>query len=413
MGRRICILGMGQSGKYRALGIERHLAGCTEIWGLNNGYLCYPSLTQTKAWTRYFELHQHDYLTVWAKEHSGSATYFQDLDGLDCPVYTMERIPVVMKQRALCLFDICVQYNSNYFLGSPSLMLMQLLYEHDMGQTVEELRSYGIDQLDGDHAQQRTAWAWWLRAIHDRGIALTGTITDFMLEPERDKGLEGLRQLVGQQIVVHVKAEDHAKNDRAPIIIAGFQGSGASHLAHACRRAGVRMWHTTVRQSECECLTIEEVVARELERHNVSGLREVTERLLKDQDVSMTPTPEMIGELYRYRRVREAQGVAWGFNCPCAVLFLDAFREVFPDANFIFAMRNPVAVGESWFASRDCDSSQDGLAAYLIQLGHLHRSEVEAVFWNVDGDQTKEQKRLSEIIGLPLDLATGWKGVIP
>ena len=194
-GRRITILGMGPTANERRHDIEKY-CGETDLWGLNNGYLKFPQLRG--KWERYFELHSWDYLKRW---ESGAEDHFRALDALDCPIYVLQPLPVIRKQRVFPLLDICRHFDSNYFLGSPSLMLMLALYEHTHGDPVAEVRSWGIDTLDPQHGQQRASWSWWLAHAHAYGIALQGTSTQFMAEHEKDDGLRGIREKIGAAIM--------------------------------------------------------------------------------------------------------------------------------------------------------------------------------------------------------------------
>jgi len=202
MSRRITILGMGPTARERRIDILRYCAD-TDIWGLNNGMLSYPHLKG--RWARYFELHGYDYLTTW---DSGCDDYFRQLNDLDCPVYVTNPIPLVLNQHLVDWPMIMDHFGVNYFLGSPSLMMALALYEHDNGDTISEIRSWGIDTSDPQHAQQRHSWSFWCAMAHQRGIKFGGTAIDFMGEQEMDKGLIGLREWIGNKILEHKKQGD-------------------------------------------------------------------------------------------------------------------------------------------------------------------------------------------------------------
>ena len=194
-GRKITILGMGPTANERRIDIEKYCEG-TEIWGLNNGYLTFPHLRG--KWSRYFELHKYEYLKTWK---SGARCHFTELNRLDCEIWRTETLPVIEKQRRYDIVEICRHFETNYFLGSPSLMLMLAIYEHDQGDKISEIRSWGIDTSDPQHAQQRHSWAFWLSMAHQRDINLNGTSTAFFAEPEKDEGLQGLREYVGRSLM--------------------------------------------------------------------------------------------------------------------------------------------------------------------------------------------------------------------
>jgi hypothetical protein len=86
-------------------------------------------------------------------------------------------------------------------------MLALALYEHDTGATGAQVDSWGMDTSDPQHAQQRASWAYWMAQTHARGIETGGTSTAFAAERERDGGLVGLRERIGDAI---------AKTQQAP-----------------------------------------------------------------------------------------------------------------------------------------------------------------------------------------------------
>ena len=218
-GRKICILGMGTTAHERRLDILKdEYTGGFELWGLNNGYLTFPAITEAGRWDRYFEIHSWEYLKDWTQgPHSNAGSYLSDLDSLGCPVHVLQPLPVIRNQRQLMCVKLARHFNSNYFRGSPSWMLMQALYEHDTAESVygrvTHLRSFGIDTIDEQHAQQRPGWAFWCGRAIERDIHLSGTMTDFMAYGENDQGLIGLADVIGDEVL---KAEDEEDEDDAP-----------------------------------------------------------------------------------------------------------------------------------------------------------------------------------------------------
>ena len=204
--RKITILGMGSTAIERRIDIKKYCDG-TEIWGLNNGYLTFPHLKG--EWDRVFELHNYEYLKDW---QSGTKCHFTCLDELGCDVWTMERLPLIKRQVPYKIEEYCGYFKNNYFLGSPSLMLMLALYEHDNGEEIDEIRSWGIDTTDKAHGQQRQSWSWWLSKAHERKIKITGTACNFFSEHENDEGLRGLREHVGRALIKREKEELNGDN---------------------------------------------------------------------------------------------------------------------------------------------------------------------------------------------------------
>jgi len=195
MSRKIAILGMGATAFERKLDMWRYVEGY-EVWTLNNGYQFYEN-SNLKI-DRIFELHKYEYLKTWNPGHS--ECHFSKLNQLNCDVYTSMQLPVIERQSRFPHMDLFRSMKTNYFLGSPSLMLALALYEHDNGNEIEEIISYGIDTSDPSHCQQRHSWAFWIGKGIDRGIKFGGTATEFMAEHENDDGLRGLREEIGSAL---------------------------------------------------------------------------------------------------------------------------------------------------------------------------------------------------------------------
>ena len=127
--------------------------------------------------------------------------HFVELNKLDCPVYCTAPIPVVEKQILFPYIEVFKHFKSNYFLGSPSLMLALAVFEHDMGEEIDEIRVFGVDTSDPSHSQQRQSWTFWLSKITERGIQISGTGADCLAEYEKDDGLRGLREEIGRALL--------------------------------------------------------------------------------------------------------------------------------------------------------------------------------------------------------------------
>lgn len=198
MGKKITILGMGPTAIERRIDMLKYCEG-TEIWTLNNAYKPFEHIVGSVA--RWFEMHTWDYLKTW---QAGVPDHFKALDSIGCPVYVTETLPVIRNQIRVDMVAMFKHFidgtGCNYFLGSPSLMLAVALYEHDMGNKLEGVQSWGIDTSDPTHAQQRQSWAYWVSQIHARGIKTGGTMCSFMLEHEKDDGLRGMREHIGDEV---------------------------------------------------------------------------------------------------------------------------------------------------------------------------------------------------------------------
>lgn len=196
MGRKITILGMGPTAYERKIDMAGHVVG--EVWSLNNAYVFYKP-SKGLRFDRFFELHKWDYLKSWNPGHSGD--HFGELNKLGCPVYVSQPLPVIQNQVTYPHVDLFDHFQCNYFLGSPSLMLALAVYEHDQGQEIEEIRVFGVDTSDPSHMQQRQSWTFWLSKATERRIDITGTGADCLCEEEKDDGLRGLREEIGEAVL--------------------------------------------------------------------------------------------------------------------------------------------------------------------------------------------------------------------
>lgn len=196
MSRKITILGMGPSAYARKIDMGRHVVG--EVWSLNNAYEFYKD-SEGLNFDRFYELHKWQYLRTWEPGHADD--HFERLDALRCPIYVSMPLPVIQNQVVYPHVEIFEYFKCNYFLGSPSLMLAQAVYEHDQGDEIDEIRVFGVDTSDPSHMQQRQSWTFWLSKATERGIQMTGTSTDCLGEAEKDEGLKGLREEIGDAIM--------------------------------------------------------------------------------------------------------------------------------------------------------------------------------------------------------------------
>lgn len=258
MARRITILGMGPSATERCHDIDKYVAD-TEVWGMNNGYLRFPEFTRARGFSRWYELHSWQYLRTWdaGKVDGGQVDHFETLSDLGVPVYTGQKLPLIMDQVHLDFRTVFRHHFeqafrgvdsdqiNTYFLGSPSIMLAHALYEHDQAETdedrIEYIQSWGIDTSDPTHGQQRTSWAFWVSQALSRGIRLGGTMCEFMHEHELDKGLNGLRERITDEIDAGRKTGPDTR-----VVVASFGTSeyneGLDRLERQCNALGVKSY---------------------------------------------------------------------------------------------------------------------------------------------------------------------------
>lgn len=193
--RRVTMLGMGPTAAHRLTDIGQHIIG--EVWTLNDGYIPYANIRDRI--TRHYELHEWEYLKTWRPRNAPDGLdHFCEMAALpNATVYVTNCLPVLPRQAAYPWREVFARLKSRYFLGTPSLMLAHAIYEHETWRPIQEIRTYGFDHADGAHAQQRHAWAYWVRAAEERGIKFSGTATEFEDEADNDAGLVALHRAVG------------------------------------------------------------------------------------------------------------------------------------------------------------------------------------------------------------------------
>jgi len=266
--RKVCILGMGPSAIERRWDIARYVAGC-EVWTLNNAYTVFRHALPVV--TRWYELHAWEYLKTW---DAGVPDHFRELDGLGLPVWTVEKLPAIRQQERLDVQAMFEHFafgpgkGSNYFLGSPSLMLAHALWEHDNGATIGEVISYGIDTSDPRHGQQRASWAYWCAQAHARGITLGGTAFTFAGETEIDAGLAGLRERIGERLM----AVD--RTPPGPLTVA-FVASPAARYRDGAKRLELQARALGLGVQYAE---IGDMPEKEMERHWFAAMRAALDR---------------------------------------------------------------------------------------------------------------------------------------
>jgi len=207
MARAITILGFGDT--MRQFGSPAKLReNCIgEIWTMNNGWCALGTEFQADRW---FALHSPQELeTGYSDPHGNDALTMLNTRG--CPVYMRDRTPRVARSRAYPFRQVFEFFGSNYFLGSPSLLLMLALYEG-----VTHIRSWGIDMTDELHWRQRTSWVYWWSTARTMGVEPSGTALAFMSEQDTEKGLQQMKMQIGSEITAAADGAEE-KHGEGPV----------------------------------------------------------------------------------------------------------------------------------------------------------------------------------------------------
>jgi hypothetical protein len=140
-----------------------------------------------------------------------------------------------------------------------------VVYEHDKGQTIEYIQSYGIDMQDPQHAPQLGPWLFWVSQAHARGIKLGGTMLDRMNEPESDAGTRPLRLAIGEAMALaaeNKQAEGRTDYTVVTIHSPAYQAE-ADRLAARCDALGLA--------HEFRCIPDGETKTEFFERYSQQG----------------------------------------------------------------------------------------------------------------------------------------------
>lgn len=168
-GRIICIAGFAESTREMANREPPEV----EIWSLNR---CHTFL---KRWDRWFEIHLPELYE--GKTGLREAEYLGLLRKWGGPVYmqhpsdVLPNIVVFPKQDIIRCFGV---ENNNpdrdYFTTSIAYMLALALYEHRQGQTVSEIRMYGVDMSAyTEYSYQLPCVNTWLGVAIGLGVRVT------------------------------------------------------------------------------------------------------------------------------------------------------------------------------------------------------------------------------------------------
>lgn len=195
--RTITILGFGDSARalQRAGTLREQCVG--EVWTLNNAWECFGDGLRADRW---FALHTDEAIEKTYRGPSGHDPWTR-LDMAGCDVF-MQSAPHqrVRRSRPYPFREVFGKFGTNFFLGSPALMLALAIYEG-----VRHVRTWGLDMADARHQQQRTSWAWWVHEAMVRGVTFSGTALNFLREIDIDEGLRGLRERVATEMAAEAE----------------------------------------------------------------------------------------------------------------------------------------------------------------------------------------------------------------
>lgn len=193
---------------------------------------------------------------------------------------------------------------------------------------------------------------------------------------------------------------------RRPIIIAGMARSGTTFLSKLLHNSGIPMWDWEITHGEDGDLWGWNSVEMIANKPNENTL-----------PFTYVPSPPFIERLRWYRGMREERCSLplWGFKEPRIIRFLQAYIEVFPDALYIFCLRNHLSTIWSQ-AGRKAIEGPCGepvlipLSMRVAHAGFLSVMHKLDTFWfNYDAEPAAEFAALEAKLGIPLPSHTEFR----
>jgi hypothetical protein len=162
---------------------------------------------------------------------------------------------------------------------------------------------------------------------------------------------------------------------RRPLIMAGMHRSGTSFTASLLASAGVHLGDRLLPAQhgndeghfeDTGILAFHERVLRSL---GLDSDGFVTRQVGRTDEATRREAHELVAS-------RAQPGRLWGWKEPRTVLFLDCWRDVLPDARYLFVFRNPWEVADSLYRRGDKAVAADPALALRLWL-HYNRAIID------------------------------------
>ena len=244
-GRIICISGFADSSRDMANRLPKEV----EIWGLNR---CY---TYLKIWHRWYEVHDKELYT--GQTGLREADYLARLKEAKKPIYMQHLDPSLPSALQLPVKEMIAHFKRDYFTTSIAYMVAHAIYEHDHGDTIQEIKMFGVDMSAfSEYSYQRPCVEYWLGVAEGRGIKVTiptvspvlkaiasyGRHMERGLWAQAEERLASLKSATGQQ-AANLQAATGAANeynnvtDPLKLFVEGFTAESIDDLTNTDVRA--------------------------------------------------------------------------------------------------------------------------------------------------------------------------------
>ena len=194
---------------------------------------------------------------------------------------------------------------------------------------------------------------------------------------------------------------------KSPIIIPGTTRGGTTAVTEALIASGVDMYDWAMPYSEDADVWAMNAIEAQTNAPKVQQFPH-----------GFSPTEQFLSRLRAYKRRRlkaaKASGRPWGFKEPLIARMLQPYLELFPNAKWVFCVRNGLSCVWSqrkrghmpWDDFQGLTRHTSYTFNFLTTLG---LAGVVPCLLNYDGDVREEQEALSEYLELEVDLASTWK----
>ena len=193
-----------------------------------------------------------------------------------------------------------------------------------------------------------------------------------------------------------------------PIIIPGTTRAGTTLISEALVRAGVDMYGDWC-MPYCEDADTWSYGVAEI-KINPPSMAQFPHKY----DASLAFTDRLKGYAKRRRKQAKDSGKRWGFKDPIISRIMQPYLDVFPDAKWIFCVRNGLSC--VWSQRKRGHMEHDDFGGLTRHTSYMFNfltcmgmAGIEPFLYNYDGVQEDEEEALSEWLGFEVKFAEAFK----
>ncbi len=205
-----------------------------------------------------------------------------------------------------------------------------------------------------------------------------------------------------------------SESEKEPVIVSGMHRSGTSLMASILEAGGVQMGEKLVPASPQNRRGFyEDVDFLELHRKMLRAARLNDSGWTVQSPIPVNAELAAVARRLAEQKAAGGDGKLWGWKDPRTLLFMDFWREVFPQARYVFVYRAPWEVVDSLFRRIDSgtlDRPRDALDYWMHYnrqiVRMIERAPQQCVLASVDrisGEPAQLIRKVNEAFGLALN----------